>query len=284
MTPSSQTRRRARVHATTSAQRAAATAPDDRIAQRRSGVKAAARRSRLAIFGVIALVVAVGSSGFAALHSPLFSMRRLTITGAIHENRSEILRAAGIVGTPPLIDIDPGRAAVGIEALAWVGRASVSRHWPETLSVSIVERSAVGYTRRALGGFALLDSSGRVLATAGGIPGGLLRLDDLGHLPAVGGTVSGRGGAIASLAAAIPKTITPIVASVGDDSADGLEITLSIGPRVEIGTSAALGAKFVALATLIASERPTLLGSSVVDLRVPTSPVLTPSPSSPIVR
>ena len=193
----------------------------------------APRRRRLAIFGVVALLVALGSSGFAALHSPLFSMRRVSITGAIHEDRGEILRAAGIDGVPPLIDIDPTRAVVGIER-ACVGQGGVGEPTfaPIPAPITIVERSAVGYVRRALGGFALVDGVGRVLATSPGIPAGLLRLEDLGRLPRVGGNVSNRGGAVASLAAAIPKTITPIVASVGvETTADGLEITLSIGPR-----------------------------------------------------
>jgi cell division protein FtsQ len=252
--------------------------PDHRIAERRSDVAHAVRRRRLAGFGTVALIVAFVVSGFVVLHSPLFSARHLVVTGAVHESIVSILSAAGLENHPPLIDVNPAGVSSAVEALPWIDSATVSRHWPEGLTVSVTERTPVGEVALAGGRVALLDATGRVLeiVPVSAVPEGMLTLDDVGHVPRPGAALDATGIDIVGLAAAVPRTIRPLVKFVGTSRSDGLILMLDAGPEVVIGPRTDLAAKFVGLATLLAARPRTVDASRVIDLRVATSPVLTP--------
>lgn len=59
------------------------------------------------------------------------------------------------------VDVEKARAEV--EALPWVERASVSRHWPDALQISVVEQRAVARWRE----HALVGRSGELFEVAG---------------------------------------------------------------------------------------------------------------------
>jgi hypothetical protein len=243
---------------------------------------------------VIALIV----SSFAILHSSLFSARRVTVSGAVHESRNDVLTAAKLTGRPPLIEVNSGAAANGVERLPWVARATVARHWPSSVTISIVERVPVGAARKARGGALLVDGTGRVLGSTATPPPGLVLLNNLGRLPRVGDTLVSTGGEVAALADAIPPSIRPRVLAVGWTKREGLTLTLvpasasgsgsshskAGGPQVLIGSRRELRAKFVALATLldpVGNRQAAVVASArTIDLRVATAPVVTPVSSS----
>ena len=69
------------------------------------------------------------------------------------------------------VNVDKARAEV--EALPWVGRAHVSRHWPDALQISVSEQQAVARWK----GHALVSRSGELFEVAGtGGMQGLTRL------------------------------------------------------------------------------------------------------------
>ena len=91
---------------------------DPRIRQRRVAVLRSRGRRRLrwvlAVVGASALVVAV----VALLHTPLFSARAITVTGAHPDTgTAAIVAAAGLDGHPPMISLDPGVVAGRVESL-----------------------------------------------------------------------------------------------------------------------------------------------------------------------
>ncbi len=223
-------------------------------------------------------MVALGASGFAALHSPLLSARHLTVRGGPHETRATVLAVTGLSHHPPLIDIDTARDATAIDALPYVLRASVVRNWPEGVTVTIVERTPVGWVARKAGGFAIVDRSGRVLGFTVATPtaGGLTALTDVGPVPGAGRFLGASGAAVAALAAAVPDGLRGYVRSVGALSSEDLDLRLNSGATALFGGVTALSAKFVALATLIASAPTAVRAARLIDLRDPTSPVLTP--------
>ena len=92
------------------------------------------------------------------------------------------MSAAGFFSHPPLIDIDTASAAKRIEALPWIKSARVSVHWPDSVSVGVTERTAVAVVRGPERGtspilWALVDSTGRVLADQTLRPAGLVTMD-----------------------------------------------------------------------------------------------------------
>ena len=98
---------------------------DPRISARRAAVLRQQGRRRLYIL-VGALVVAlVLVGGWFLLHSPLFAARSITVTGDVHESAAQVVAAAGLANHPPLLDVNGGAAAAGIERLPWVSSATV---------------------------------------------------------------------------------------------------------------------------------------------------------------
>jgi cell division protein FtsQ len=249
---------------------------DPRIKARRIAVTRQEGRRRLHILMAFAGVACVVGALVAAAHSALLDVDRVDVTGAAHTDRADILRAAGLEHKRYMMDVHAGSARRAIEALPWVAKASVARHWPGTVKITVTERTPVASVATASGGQALVDSSGRVLATtpAGQRPTGILALDGLPPAPAPGAVLGVEGRAALAVATALPEQVRPRIASVQATSDDiVLRLTGAQGTTVEMGTPDQLDAKVVALSTMLAKLD--LKTAKVIDLRVPAAPVLT---------
>ena len=137
---------------------------DPRIQARRVRVERQRGHRRLSIL-LGAIVAAGAAAGAVAIaHSSLFSARTVVIAGAVQTPRSEILGVTGLDREPPLIDVNTGAMQRRLERLPWVKSASVHLDWPSTVAIAVVERIPVAATALPAGEYALLDSTGRVLA------------------------------------------------------------------------------------------------------------------------
>ncbi|MCU1490802.1 MAG: Polypeptide-transport-associated domain protein FtsQ-type [Acidimicrobiaceae bacterium] len=247
---------------------------DPRLRERKAAVARQAGRRRLRGLAVLAVGVVLVVAALLLLHSALLSARAVTVRGALHESRAEILAVSGLAKRPPLIDIDQAGVASAIEALPWVRTATVSRHWPDGVSVNLVERQPLGEVPLAGGKDAVVDRSGRVLEEVAGPPSGLVVLTGVGSVPRPGGFLQASDGPLLQLAAQLPATIAPRISSISKTITDGLVLRVTHGPLVVLGSSSQLGAKMVSLTTLL--DKASLNGIVTIDLRVPAAPVLTP--------
>ncbi len=146
---------------------------DPRIRHRRALVRRAEGRRRLHVVMAMAAVVLVAGAGVGVLYSPLLQVDTVSVTGATHTRAADVLRAGGLDARPQMINVQPARVAARLAALPWVASARVTRRWPSTIHVSLVERSVVaqipvespaGEAPAPGGGrVALLDATGRVL-------------------------------------------------------------------------------------------------------------------------
>jgi cell division protein FtsQ len=209
------------------------------------------------------------------LHSPILAMRRVVIVGATEETSAAVLDTAGLVGHPPLIDIDPGLAATRLARLPYVARATVERVWPTEVRIVITERQPVAFTTLVGGHVALFDRTGRVLADDAAPPSGLLPVTGIGAVPQPGAQLSPPATAVLEAVGALPASLVARVGAFSETPADGIELQISGGPLVVLGTSAQLREKYVALVTLARSAAASLAAAKTVDLRVPDAPVLT---------
>jgi hypothetical protein len=210
---------------------------------------------------------------------------------------------AGMAGRPPMIDVDAGRIEQRLDAQPWLGSARVEVRWPDTVSVSVVERTPLAALARPGGsGVALVDPTGRVLADVTAPPVGLPLIEGLGAPPAPGswllGTAGPRGpvgstgadlaaaadapdvpsGAAAALAlvAALPAFLRADVLSV--QAGPGTALQLVVAPpqaatgtvRVIVGDGSALAAKVAALVTIL--DQVDLAGVRTIDVSVPGRP------------
>ncbi len=242
------------------------------MARRRVVTRQAGRR-RLRIVVIAACLALLAAGLFGLAHSPLISARSVTITGAEHTTRAEILAVSGLGHDPPLVDINSLAAAHAIERLPWIKTASVRVSFPSSVRVLVTERRPVAVVPLRSGGVALVDVTGRVLADSSRRPTGMISLRGLAGLPGPGGVVRGADGLL-STAAALPADLVSRIAALRLQPGLGIVADLHLGPRVILGSTADLSAKLVALATIVSEV--SLKGMATIDLRAPSDPVLTP--------
>jgi len=148
---------------------------DPRLMERRKTVaedNAKKNISRLLKF--LMVVVFAGASAW-LLFSPWLSVDRVETEGIISSSANSILAESGVRAGMAMILVDPGKVESRLLQDPWIAQATVSRAWPDLVTVHVEERfpvawvrSAEGWARRALDGVALPsapepdDSMGRI--------------------------------------------------------------------------------------------------------------------------
>ena len=153
------------------------------IAARREEGRRRLRIVLIAVGIVVALAVA-----WALIASPFLDVDRIEVKGATQTSIADIERASGIDRGDPMVWLDTGEAADGIDALPWVRAAHVHREWPGTVRITVTERVAVAWVDAS--GPTLVDRTGRVLARVAAPPTDLPQIADMKIVPPVGATIS----------------------------------------------------------------------------------------------
>ena len=109
-------------------------------------------------------VVAVAGSGVAVYRSSLFTIETVEIVGASRLPRGEVLDMIALPDDATLLRYPAARIAESIGSSPWVAQVTVSRNYPDTLRVRIVEREPVALADTGAASFWLVDSSGFVIA------------------------------------------------------------------------------------------------------------------------
>lgn len=253
---------------------------DPRFRQRRIAVRKDAGRRRLRRLVGLVVAAAVALTAVIVLESPVLDVDRVTVAGARATSQEAILEAAGIgVGSPILLaDLEEAEAA--IEGLPWVEEAQVSRDLPGSIQVDLVERTAAAVVAHGTTAV-LVDPDGHVLSGADpstyppsveAYPA-FVQVVAAAAPPAVGGRVDVALAEAISLADRLRENPPNAVAEVRLEP--WLHLVLAGGGVVQFGDTDALDAKLEAFRTVYARVDRTCL--SVIDLRVPTHPVLTRS-------
>ncbi len=208
------------------------------------------------------------------LHSSVVGVRSLTVRGASQSPVDNVLAAAGIARGTPMVSIDAGSAVRRVEALPWVDDARVERQWPFGVVIHITERRPVAAVAAADGTWRLVDRTGRVLA----------RLDELvaGVPTVLGAEPPGEPGSqlppAARLAleaiARVPRPLAGVVLAAEWDASGQVTLELNDNRSVLMPDAGRLGDAYLSLSALLNSGAE--LASGVIDLRVPSSPVLRP--------
>ena len=245
-----------------------------RIRARRVAVTRAQGRRRLRrlVLGAGAVAVLAGAVGI--IVSPLLDVDALDVRGVEEAQVGEVLAAAGIERGEPLLLFDAGAAATRVENLAWVDRATVARHLPGTVRVTVTPRRPVAWTRGEDGAFHLVDRSGAVVAGAATIPEALPELTAGSGDPGVtdgevGTRVSDSLAGAARVAGAFGDEFAVSVAAVLVDRGRAT-LVLDEGPEVRLGSLSHVRVKLRAARAVLAA----LAGPvTYVDVQVPSAPV-----------
>ena len=246
---------------------------DPRISARRTEVarEQGRRRFRLAAVALAVLVVLFGI--WSLLHTSFFSARSLAVVGDKHETTAQIEAAAGLAGHPPLLDVNTGAAARGIERLPWIRIAWVTVHWPDGVQVLVAEQTPKLVMAGADGRWAELTAHGRVLADVTARPPGLIEVAGP-QAPGPPGSTLGAADRLAlRVATTLPPSFRAQVTLVTVEAAGWVQLAMTTPILVDIGDASQLQAKYEDVSAMLAGA--TLHDGDVVDVSVPGAPTVT---------
>jgi cell division protein FtsQ len=255
---------------------------DPRIWTRRVEVTRANGRKRLKVVFCLLATCLVLAVAFFVLHSPLFAARNLKVSGAIHTPAADVLSKAGLLGHPPLVDINSAQATTRIDSLPWVKSSRLSVHWPDSVTVTLTERDPIAAIDLSTGGiptgkWALVDTTGRVLADVGALPAGLTTVRVAFDPGAPGSVIRAADLAGVQAVSSMPATILQKVVVVSVGPVGDVTLGLSGGYAVVIGEPRDLGAKFESLESVLAGV--SLQKGDVINVSVPSQPTVSSSAS-----
>ncbi|MCL2464027.1 MAG: cell division protein FtsQ/DivIB [Micrococcales bacterium] len=236
--------------------------------------RAARHHAQRQVAAVVGAVLAVAVVGYLVLASPVFALdpARAAVSGAGTAVAIDKVTAvvAGYRGTP-LPRLSTARLRAQLLQVPGVRDATVSRHWPRGLTITLVSREPVaavperqvpaGATQP---GYDLLDQDGVEVGRAATPPA---------NLP----VVSVPEGDPRTLAAVLtvlrqlPASLAPDVGDVSATTQDAITMTLRDGVVVMWGGDSDTALKAAVLATLRAS--PAVQGVHTIDVSAPRMPV-----------
>jgi POTRA domain, FtsQ-type/Cell division protein FtsQ/DivIB, C-terminal len=224
---------------------------DPRFARRWIEVRRQQGRRRLHIIVAGAAVVACLAAAAGLLYTPLARVRHVRVVVSGPMTPAQVRAVAGLDRYKLMVDVDAAAIARRLDADPVLGAARVERRWPATVKVAVKVRTPVAVVRSGPE-WAIVDSTGRVLAETAQPAPGLPQLTAVGSPPAPGGWLAG--------------SLGP---SVGPGLAPGAETQMNAAsddPGVPKGPAAAL----VALQALPAHYR-----AEVISVAAPASGALT---------
>ena len=256
---------------------ARAAAVDPRLDQRRRDVARSRRRKWWIGFGSLAGCVLLILGGWAILHSSLFSVRTVRVTGASAIAHDTVIAASGITSGRPLISIDTAAAATSVEAIPFVKSATVSLRWPSSVTIAVTMRTPVADVATGRK-FARIDATGRVLARSANPPTKFtpipLSMDVVGVSPrAPGSWLPSRAAPAVKVAAKVPPAFRGQVAKVVGNADGTVSLQMTSPVTINLGTADRLRAKFSDIAAIIAGT--SLHAGDVIDVSVPQASTIT---------
>ena len=191
------------------------------------------RRRWLAWRYVVAMVLVVallGTGVFAVWFSSWLDVEGVDVSGALSVTPEEVRARAQIEDGTPLARVDLGRAEARVRSLAIVKDVDVSRQWPDTVLIEIVERVAIAVVE--IGGrLRGMDADGVVFRDYNRAPPGLPRVQtDIG-------TSAEALHEAALVISALPESLTLIVDHVQVASVDEISLFLKDGRQVVWGSA-----------------------------------------------
>jgi cell division protein FtsQ len=141
---------------------------------RRFMARARRRRVRAAApWGAgLTVVLLVGGVFWLATQTSVLGVSLIRVTGVSILDADAVRAAAAIPSGTPLARVDTREVASRVAALPPVASVDVGRSWPNTLTIAVVERTAVAVVVQDKQ-FGLIDRTGVVYLTVAGRPAGL---------------------------------------------------------------------------------------------------------------
>jgi len=191
----------------------------------------------------------------------MFGVRTVKVTGLHVLTSDQVIAAAGIKHGSPLIRLDTAAVQRRVEHLPDVASASVSRSFPSTVTITVVERVPVGVVKVSAG-YVLVDKTGDQYRTVGKRPTTL----PLFVVPP-GTSSKTTGGAVATVAVALGPALRSSISSIQALDPEAITLLLKDGTVVAWGSATDNDLKARVLTPLLSRH-----GVQQVDVTDPSAP------------
>lgn len=228
-------------------------------------VSAGGIRHRKLILATIAAVLVVAIGVWLVAFSSVFGVRTVAVRGVHELTPGQVRAVAHVAAGRPLVRLDTGAIRERVEAMPDVAAASVTTSFPSTVTITVTERVGIGVVAAAGGGFMLVDKTGDQFRHVDRRPR---------HLPLFvvprGTDARTTGGAVATVAAALPAAVLGRIASIQALDPTAITLVMRSGRVVRWGGADRSAEKARILPALLA--RP----GSQLDLTDPDQPFVRP--------
>ncbi|MEV8631434.1 FtsQ-type POTRA domain-containing protein [Streptosporangium sp. NPDC051023] len=187
----------------------------------------------------------VGTAAWLVFFSSVLGVRDIQVVGNLAITAQQIRQATGVADGTPLATVDVTEVEDRLRKIRQIESAVVSRGWPGTLVVKIVEREPMAVI--PVGGkFAVVDRHGVVTGIEDAVPPmlPLLRVDH----PQAGDPAAG---AALAVIGALPQSLVPRIAEVLAPSPETVSLRLKDGRTVVWGGADRPADKASILTTLL---------------------------------
>jgi len=191
--------------------------------------------------------------------SSLFAVHHISISGEQTIAAAEIESAAKVPFDTPLIDADLGRIRQRVQAMPGIESATVSRSWPQTISITVVERMPVAVVATKTG-LRNIDANGVLFGHRPRRPAGIPLINLAGNVDK-----SALEGAV-TVAASLPPSILKQVTSITVRTMDDIRLNLTQGRHIRWGNASDSATKAEVATALLRLHR------RVIDVSVPSNP------------
>lgn len=185
------------------------------------------------LVAIIALVVAV------VWFSPWLVVKNIDVEGVVHGDKDAIVEASGITENQKLIRLNTNAAARSVAGQPWVDSVTISRSWPQGVTISVREFAPVVFIR-ATDGEHLFSAKGEEFVTAPPPPGVIEVVD----APRVDEPVDGKIDpeprvikAVLDVVKALPEPVAHRVERISAPSEAEIKLFLTDGYEVYFGSS-----------------------------------------------
>lgn len=211
------------------------------------------------VAAAVLLVVVVAIGIWALYFSSWLSIQGVEVVGADTVSEQQVRDAAAVPEGDPLATVDLAAVRARVESLAPVRSADVSRQWPDTVLVRIVEREAVAVVDVA-GTLRGMDEDGVLFREYRSRP------DDLPLVAPGPDADSETLREAATVVGALPADLVSTVTRIEVDSVDEIRLVLGDERQVVWGSAEESDLKAEVLASLLQQQARTY------DVSVPSRP------------
>jgi cell division protein FtsQ len=228
------------------------------------------RRRRLALRLGLGASVA-GLLAWLLWGSPVLAVRSVQVDGAGTLTTAEVVEVAGVAEGTPLLRVDVDAAEARVARLPQVASVEVTRGWPRSVVVTVVERAPVAVVEQ-LGTRSLVDADGVLFDTVTGpTPDGVVPLDVADPGPDDRATRA----ALTALTA-LPPEVRADVTAASATTPEDVTLSLADGTTVLWGGAEDAGGKADVLVALLGQ-----LGSGALE---PAGTIDVSAPSAVVLR